>query len=396
MIRTIHPFPARMAPELALEKLKEMKSTGVVLDPMAGSGTVLRQATSLGHKAVGLDMDPLAVLMTRVWTTPVDDKVIQRLAKDVFARLDSLTNDEIKLQWIDDDAETKTFIDFWFAEPQTGELRRIAYVLEKLLTETVNTEERLAVDVLRIALSRLIITKDKGASLARDVSHSRPHKVSDTNDFDVRPMFERSIHSVRKRLIAEPPPGGASIDLGDARSLLDLAENSVDSVLTSPPYLNAIDYMRGHRLSLVWLGHSIRDLRTIRSNSIGSERSPDNNNSDAKHTAMRLAMGDIDELPTKFSRMVERYVQDILRMIEEIARVLKTCGQATFVVGNSCLRGVFIRNSAAVETAAEFSGLKLTSSVDRPLPTQSRYLPMTSAPLEKRMRTETILSFVRA
>jgi len=43
-------------------------------------------------------------------------------------------------------------------------------------------------------------------------------------------------------------------------------------VLTSPPYLNAIDYLRGHRLALVWLGHELGPLKEIRANSVGAER----------------------------------------------------------------------------------------------------------------------------
>ena len=71
MIPTIHPFPARMAPELALSALKELKRGSLVLDPMSGSGMVLRQATELGLHSIGFDMDPLAVLMATVWTTAI-------------------------------------------------------------------------------------------------------------------------------------------------------------------------------------------------------------------------------------------------------------------------------------------------------------------------------------
>lgn len=396
MIRSIHPFPARMAPELALEKLKELPSSGVVLDPMAGSGTVLRQATDLGHQAVGFDMDPLAVLMTRVWTTAVDDTLVVDMADRVNRRVDALAAPDAVLPWMDNDPETQAFVDFWFADPQKGDLRRIACVLDQLAAELSSTDELLAIDLLKIALSRLIITKDKGASLARDVSHSRPHKVADANNFDVRSMFERSIKTVRTRLSEAPPPGGAAIGLGDARTLTSVADASVDAVLTSPPYLNAIDYMRGHRLSLVWLGHRLGDLRTIRSTSIGAERAPDQHDEALELAAMRAAMGEIDQLPTKFGSMIARYVQDIRRMVNEIARVLKAGARATFVMGNSCLREVFIRNSAAVATAAQFAGLTLVGETERPLPVRSRYLPMTSTQLGKRMRTETILSFARA
>lgn len=394
MIRSIHPFPARMAPELALEKLQDLEQKGLVLDPMAGSGTVLRQATDLGHRAVGFDMDPLAVLMTRVWTTAVDEKLVDNIVERVTKRIESIQPDEAKLPWMD--AETLAFVDYWFAEPQKGDLRQIAFVLDELGRELADPAEQLAIDLLRIALSRLIITKDKGASLARDVSHSRPHKVAEENDFDVRPMFARSIKAVQKRLKDAPPAGGAEIGLGDARTLTALENGSIDAVVTSPPYLNAIDYMRGHRLSLIWLGHRLGDLRTIRSTSIGAERAPDAIEEAAVLSEMRLAMGELDQLPNKFRSMINRYVQDIHRMIAEIARVLKAGARATFVMGNSCLRDVFIRNSAAVATAARHAGLSLVSQTERPLPVRSRYLPMTSAPLGKRMRTETILTFARA
>jgi hypothetical protein len=385
-----------MAPELALEKLGELASSGLVLDPMAGSGTVLRQATDLGHRAIGFDMDPLAVLMTRVWTTAVDNALVTDIAERLNQRVNMLSSEEALLPWMDGDPETTAFVDYWFGEPQKGELRRIACVLNQLGYELVDPAERLAVDLLRIALSRLIITKDKGASLARDVSHSRPHRVFDTTDFEIRPMFERSIKAVQKRLKDAPPPGGAAIGLGDARNLTSIEDASIDAVLTSPPYLNAIDYMRGHRLSLVWLGHRLGDLRTIRSTSIGAERAPDKIDEAAELVEIRAAMGEVDQLPNKYASMIMRYVQDIRRMVSEIARVLKVGARATFVMGNSCLRGVFVRNSAAVGAAARIAGLEIVSETERPLPVRSRYLPMTSEQLGKRMRTETILTFQRA
>ncbi len=362
---------------------------------MTGSGTVLRQATDLGHQAIGFDMDPLAVLMTRVWTTPVGEKLVDTLAERITKRIGEIHPKEVRLPWMDEDVETSNFVDFWFTEPQKGDLRRIAFALDELGRETTAPEENVAIDLLRIALSRLIITKDKGASLARDVSHSRPHKVADHNSFDVFPMFARSIKAVQKRLREAPPRGSADISLGDARDLSSLGDGSIDAVLTSPPYLNAIDYMRGHRLSLVWLGHRLGDLRTIRSSSIGAERAPDSLEDAAVITEMRQAMGAIDELPNKYQSMINRYIQDIRRMICEIARVLKDDAHATFVMGNSCLRDIFIRNSAAVTTAAEHAGLSLVSETERLLPVRSRYLPMTSEQLGKRMRTETILTFAR-
>ena len=62
--RTIHPFPARMAPNIAIDHLgSTVDEELVVLDPMCGSGTVLTAAATRGHSACGFDVDPLAVLM---------------------------------------------------------------------------------------------------------------------------------------------------------------------------------------------------------------------------------------------------------------------------------------------------------------------------------------------
>lgn len=80
-----------------------------------------------------------------------------------------------------------------------------------------------------------------------------------------------------------------------------------------------------------------------------------------------------------------------------VARVLKSGCQAKFVVGNSCLKGVFIRNSDAVETAGRIAGLDVVEKNERELPIQSRYLPILGdSALGKRMRTETIITMQAA
>jgi SAM-dependent methyltransferase len=383
-----------MAPELAIARLRTLTKKSVVLDPMAGSGTVLRQASELGHRAIGFDTDPLAVLMSRVWTRPVADVTVDRLAEEVVMASNAMSAPD--LPWIDQDDETKQFIDYWFANRQQADLRRLAYAIAQLGAAPLRSPKKAALDVLRLALSRIIITKEHGASLARDVSHSRPHKIAESSTFNVIPAFEKAVKQIRKLLMAFPPVGEANVSLGDARFLRSVGNGDVDAVLTSPPYLNAIDYMRGHRLSLVWLGYRLSDLRSIRSSAIGAERGPDHYRSGDLFHEIQEAMGPIEKLSSRDASMVARYAEDIYRLISEVARVLKPSGKAILVVGNSCLKGTFIRNSDGVIKAARMVGLKLRRQVERDLPTSSRYLPIPNGrdqPLGKRMRTESIMSF---
>jgi hypothetical protein len=380
-----------MAPGLALDSLSTLPAGSTVLDPMSGSGTVLRQASDLGYAARGFDVDPLAVLMSKVWTTPVSDAQIEAAYTDMLARA-SHAPAWSRLRWLENDQETQDFIAFWFNDPQRSDLMRLSAALADMTREPSTMYDDAAVDVLRLNLSRIIVTKEQAASLARDTSHSRPHRVSTTSKFDVFVGYHRSLNAIRKRLLDAPPTGSTNVSIGDARSLKEVSNDSIDAVITSPPYLNAIDYMRGHRLALVWLGWKHSDLRAIRSSSIGAERAIPSDLVVSSNAEIVKAMIGAGDVCTKNRNMIQRYANDLWFMMDEIVRVLKNSGKATLVVGNSCLKGAFIKNADGVSCAANL----LTERSERDLPQGSRYLPTTGPMLGKRMRTETVLSFAFA
>jgi tRNA G10 N-methylase Trm11 len=382
-----------MAPELAIAELTRLKPNSIVLDPMSGSGTVVRHASELGLRAVGFDLDPLAVLMSRAWTTRVDTVHVEKVAKKILTLVKASKLREISLPWIDDDKETKKFVSYWFGRKQRNDLRRLSFALYQFEKRRRGKKDLAAIDVLKIAFSRIIITKEQGASLARDTSHSRPHRVATQSKFEVIPAFEKSVAYVCRLLAASPPRGHTKVRVGDARSLR-LRARSVDAVITSPPYLNAIDYMRGHRLTLVWLGFSFSELRTVRSDSIGAERAPDEEG-EQFIKEITSAMGKIKQMAPRHRAMIDRYAQDVWSMMSEIARVLKPGGRAVLVVGNSCLKGTFVRNSEAIVYAGKKAGLRVKKKVERNLPERSRYLPLSAGALSMRMRTETVLTFTK-
>jgi DNA modification methylase len=383
----IHPFPARMAPEIVFKELQGLVSPQIVLDPMSGSGTVLRAAAELGHQAVGFDLDPLAVLMAKVWTTPFAVNRLPKAAEKLVQKAKAAT--DVYLPWIDDCEETKEYVDFWFSSKQQKALRRLAFAL----TGTSGVQA----DAMRIALSRIIITKERGASIARDTSHSRPHRVFFDNDYDVYEGFLQSANRLTSRLNPEKLLGSAVVTGGDSRQLSLLAPNSVDVVITSPPYLNAIDYLRGHKLSLVWLGYKVSEVRSLRSDSIGAEKSSTKELSPTELKSLLHNAGNVTNLPSRELGMVQRYAQDVYGFMQELARVAKKSGKVLLVVGNSCLKGIPIWNADINVAAAEIAGFEMIGRSERALPDSNRYLPMPalnkSGSLALRMRTETLLSF---
>ena len=392
---SFHPFPARMAPDLALERTQQIANGSVVLDPMAGSGTVLRQAAASGCRAVGFDLDPLAVLMTKVATTPCQTDYLEEFTQDIVDQARAIDGRSIRLDWIDGDPETSNFIDYWFAPQQRLALRKLAKVINSDEFSTQLLPER---NVAYLAMSRLIVTKEQRASLARDTSRSRPHKVTNKNDFDVFEEFTRSFRRLKRLLEEERPTGSVKVEIGDARNMTELADGTIDEVISSPPYLNAIDYIRGHRMSLVWMGYSISQLRSVRSTSVGAEKGPDGSELEEAIANILPEFGHVKRLPSRYLGMIKRYAQDLNQILGEVARVLKPSGRATYIVGNSCLKGVFINNSHALAAAAANNELILIDSSERELPASSRSLPMTndkSNALSKRMRTECVMTFER-
>ena len=379
----IHPFPARMAPEVARHSIETIPEGGIVLDPMCGSGTVARAAVEAGLQCIGSDVDPLAVLMARVWTTPLDSDRIRADAADLVGAAKALPAGAVERTT---DPETGRFISYWFAPRQELELARLATALRRHREETS--------EALAVALSRIIVSKEMMASLARDTSHSRPHKVAETNDFDVYAGFRRSAAQVAARLQPELIQGQADIRIGDARTLDDLADDGVDLVLTSPPYLNAIDYLRGHRLALVWMGHTLGPLRETRSSSVGAERST------AAADAPLDVSPYIDEsgstIANRHRGWIRRYALDMHAVLRQIGRVTKRSGRVVLVLGNSFLRGATIDNASLVEALAKRIGLELLERHVRDIPARRRYLPPPTdgnTALDARMRTETVLTF---
>lgn len=381
----IHPFPARMAPEIALAGLEDLPKSYSVLDPMSGSGMVLGTAAKLGLSAVGYDLDPLACLVSRVNGTMVSETKARNACDTLLSLSARQQKGTIDLPWVDN--ETQQYMDFWFAPKQQQQLKAISH---HLVAQPFTSNKKL-LDVLKVAVSRLIVTKEPKASLARDTAHSRPHRTIKENDFDVFQALPRSLDHVLRALDAEKIKVNVKTYRGDARRIGRVADASMDRIITSPPYLNAIDYMRGHRLSLVWLGYSVSQLRAVRAKSVGAEIVDKRKMDSDMQRFLADLHEDVDE--TK-RRVLRRYFRDLCDVTSEAFRVLKEGGQATYVIGNSRVKGHEISNSELLKIAARRSGFKVAGQTVRDIPENRRYMPLVNSQgtsLANRMRTEHVL-----
>lgn len=396
---SVHPFPARMAPVVVQNQMKAAPGGSlVVLDPMAGSGTTLLTARLYGHRAIGFDVDPLAVLMSSVSCQEINSqKILRRAAKiqrEVEGAWRSIPGNDAYP--VGATQQCREYIRYWFDLRNRKQL----CVLSDKIRRTRDAGTR---DVLWCAFSRLIVTKQAGVSLAMDVSHSRPHRV-----FDLAPRqpIDWFMNSVLRVLQAaafvdsswSTPPPSVELRRGDARCL-PIDDCTVDLVVTSPPYLNAIDYMRGHRLSLVWMGFGLQELATVRSGSIGTEAGGTSIDENSRVVRAFDSFGrKCKDVSPRWRRVLMRYVRDMDKMMSEVFRTLVPGGRAVLVIGDSNLRGVFIQNSRALQTLGEQNGLRFDGRSSRPLPENRRYLPpprslSAGASLATRMNREVILRF---
>ena len=403
--RPIHPFPARMTPDLVLDIMKGGGGRRLrVVDPMAGSGTVLAVARDRGHCAAGTDTDPLAVLIAGVWTAPVDRGAVIRRAS---AALEAAKRDSGRRRAADayphgSDDETRRFARYWFDPTARRQLASLSASIRRMRSGPVR-------NALWCAFSRLIIAKQSGASLAMDLAHSRPHRAYRRAPALPFSRFESAARRVAEgcaeagawRGREDAPAAGRAADvrLGDARSL-DMPDGSADMVITSPPYLNAIDYMRCSKFSLVWMGYTVGELRRIRAGAIGTEvgmYGAEGAGGDAAEIVSEIGGR---ALPRRTEAVLTRYVHDMRLAVRETARVLAGGGTAAYVVGENTVRGTFIRNSRIIEALAEGAGLEVVARRRRRLPPCSRYLPPPSAragdALGGRIRREVVLEMKKA
>ncbi|KPL73592.1 hypothetical protein ADN00_14730 [Ornatilinea apprima] len=414
-----HSFPAKFPPQLPRVFIENLTNqNGVVLDPMMGSGTTIIETLIANRNCIGFDIDPLAILIARVKTTPVDPSEIMVITKKVISESKSLFDnglDYLKEYYFENwDSKTRDFIDYWFDEITKYQLLSLIFFINKIQKESLK-------NFLKVAFSSIIITKNGGVSLALDLAHTRPHRAKYVKSQDGTVIIDKveseQINSYTSKSIRSPfneiekkvinnlkgilpqSINTRSLILGNTQNS-PLANNSVDLIVTSPPYAsNAIDYMRAHKFSLIWFGYSIEYLSQKRDEYIGGELT--------KQCAFEplpkfteSIVQEISNVDAKKGLVLRRYYSEMTRTIREMYRILKNDSAAIVVVGSSIMRNIDTQTQLCLAEIGKSSGFDVPKIGIRYIDRNRRMLPTSKkvdleSQIQKRMHEEYVIGLYK-
>lgn len=392
----LHAFAAKFPPQLPRTFIRGLTGYGdVVLDPMMGSGTTVVEALLEGRRGVGLDIDPLALRLGRVKTMPLDLDLARRAGHQVLQRAHALLSEGSEVERhlaAQFDEPTRAFVDYWFLPATQRELMALALPIREIQDAAVRR-------FLELTFSAIIVTKSGGVSRARDLAHSRPHLDKTKVPRNAVEQFALRLGKNLSSIAQLRADGAGALALaGDAR-LLPLADSSVDLVVTSPPYANAIDYVRAHKFALVWLGESVADLSRLRGGYIGSERSA-SEQCGALPPGPDIIVQKLAERDSHKAAVLRKYYLEMQAVLGEIHRVLRRESVAVLVVGTSVMRGIDVQTHRCLADIAAGLGFDVVGVVRRALDRDKRMMPARSGQkadsmIEQRMHEEYVVGLLK-
>jgi DNA modification methylase len=360
----LHPYVAKFMPQypnLFIKLFSKEKET--VLDPMCGSGTTLIESLLNNRNAVGVDIDPLARLMTRVSTTKITNSTTKQLNEKwlpkILKQKKSIKPKDYELDLVPNHS-------LWFRDDI---LAGIFFVKDEV--ETIDSPQ--AKGIARIALSRII--KDVSNADPRDVMPEINHDEPVNLSADLFASFTKSlaftlgrVSSFSDRMKTLNNNVIAKIVNNDARNI-KLSNNEVDLIITSPPYAYAMDYARMHKLSIFTaLGISDEVLRELSREYVGTDRV--SVKEEPEYTPeIKYATPFIKKLKEKNLRRgisLHKYILDMNQITKECVRVLKKNHYFVYVIGDSTLGKSQFSTATALKKMCENYGMKLIKTHKRP------------------------------
>lgn len=329
----IHPYPAKFIPQIPHHFINELSSSGeTVYDPFLGSGTTAVEANILGRNAIGNDVNELAVLISKVKTTPISTQKLNIL--ELFLNKTHKRIDEYYIGKRTEISKPDIInLDLWFKDFVIAELIIIKEEIEKLTDKNLK-------DFCLIGLSGITINVSNQDS---DTRYVRVSKNINYRETFIR--FTKQINKLRRIM------SGCYKQLGNGHSFFKVADtrkegifedNSADLAVTSPPYPNAYDYHLYHKYRLFWLGMNPYFLRK---NEIGAHADYSKKN----------GMTEFD------------FQKDMEKCFLNTSKILNRGKYFVLVIGNSILKGRNIQNNEILKHAAQNTPFSFVTEFTRNL-----------------------------
>ena len=356
-----HEYRGKFFPQLArsLLNIAGVHPGDYVLDPMCGSGTALIEASLLGCTVLGVDMNPLSVLMSRAKTA------ILRTPPDILAfEYEALKADLLRIQNTKQDlvwlahlpAHDQEYLASWFAPHVLTDLDAIAVRVHAVNDVTCR-------DLFRLCLSNIL----RRVSWQKDDDLRVRKEIRPDADMDVITEFlaelNRTVRIILAFLYEDHPTGlgGVEVIEGDARFLigadapLEHLAGKVKAVVTSPPYATALPYLDTDRLSLCYLGllprpeHRTRDYKMIGNREVTENRRhsywteyqqkraelPEDIVSVIDRISTLNEAGEVGFRRRNLPALLARYFLDMRKVLQNIATLLSPGASAYVIIGNN-------------------------------------------------------------
>ena len=310
-LHSLHWFPGNFIPQIPAYLIQLLSKPGdLVVDPFSGSGTTGVEALLQGRRVHLSDVVSAAIQVARgKISAALDGGNVCADARLILESLlwdDLLRSDDIGLHSEGADPRLKD----WYHEDTLEQLRYLWRIIEQATRQsTREVLEMLFTDTL-FACAAVRGTTATGRRRRHHwgwiADNVRPKKPIRTNA--IAAFRQRVVWALAILPTSGPPPApGVTIAREDARSLT-LPSRAADLVVTSPPYLGMIDYVKANRLTYMWMGWA---LERDRSEEIGARY----------RRGSRTA--------------IEGYLASMAAAVSEIARILKPGGFCAVVLGAS-------------------------------------------------------------
>lgn len=379
-IHSFHRYYGKLIPAIPRCAIKEFTKKGdVVFDPFLGSGTTAVESAFLERNFIGIEINPLSVFISKVKTQNYDIYYLNKLY-DIIINLIENDYSEVK-------EEEKPFCinrDHWFKDYVQRDLvkikRNIYTAIEKL--ELVNKQKY--IDFLLGVLSAII----KQVSNA-DTMHVFPgiskriRRLEEEGKININ-VIETFKRGLKKRInyIEEFGNHKTNINIiNDNSAYYDFSKikNSIDLIVTNPPYISSVRYAETLKLELYWMEicESSKEYLNLSDIMIGNDHILKNEYQNIKITKYDFINNYINklfEIDKKQAIVVYNYFTLMEKVIINMNLILKKNKKLVMKISDSKIRKIKIPTGKLLSQIAEQNGFKLVDYFNDKINENSRSL----------------------